>query len=252
MATLYTIKGVTGAARRRTAYTELCERIIRGRIGPGTRLTETDVARQLGVSRTPAREALQRLFAEGFLVRANQGRRIELAVSPLTRADLIEVYRGTSALEGAAARGVAELSPKERKALAARMNRLTAAFQSVGESRPDATEEMFDLHNAFHDQIDAHCAGPRIRALLGAIRPHVQRYEWVYAPFVGSQRYRPTFVEHKRIVAAIARGNPEAAERAVRANWDNSATRLVQALDRVGERGDWVLRGPANSKGSSP
>lgn len=78
------------------------------------------------------------------------------------------------------------------------MNRLTAAFQTVGESRPGATEEMFDLHNAFHAQIDAHCA----------------------------------------------RGDPEAAERAVRANWDNSATRLVQALDRVGQRGDRVLREP--------
>jgi len=229
--------------RRRSAYEELRERIIRGRIGPATRLTEVEVARQLNVSRTPAREALQQLYAGGFLIRANQGRRSELAVAPLTRTDLVDVYRSTAALEGAAARGVADLSPAERKSLTAAMVKAAAAFQRVAERRPGATEKMFDLHNEFHRLIDARCAGGRLRALLEYIRPHVQRYEWVYAPFVGPSRYRKTFAEHQRIVAAMAKGDPDAAERAVRSNWENSAIRLLQALDRVGQRGDWIVAG---------
>lgn len=215
--------------------------IIRARISPGTRLTENEVAARLGISRTPAREALKRLQADGFLLQTNQGRRIELAVAPLTTSDLSDVYLAMAALEGVAARTLAGMPDSSRAALAKRLNDATRLFQAAAERDPRQFEKMFELHNAFHALIAARAAGPRLRALIDQIRPHVERYEWIYAPFVGPEKYGETFEEHAAMVRAIAEGNADAAERATRRNWRNSAARLLRAVQGAGQRGDWIV-----------
>jgi DNA-binding GntR family transcriptional regulator len=215
--------------------------IIRGRISPGSRLSENEVAARLGVSRTPAREALKRLQAEGFLLQTNQGRRIELAVRPLTTGDLSDAYLVMAALEGAAARTVAAMPDAGRTALARTLEDATRRFQAAAEQDPRPFEKMFDLHNAFHALIAVRATGPRLRSLIDQIRPHVERYEWIYAPFVGPEKYGETFEEHAAMVRAIAEGNADAAERATRRNWRNSAARLLRAVEGAGQRGDWIV-----------
>ncbi|HEU0298455.1 MAG TPA: FCD domain-containing protein [Longimicrobium sp.] len=121
------------------------------------------------MSRTPAREALRRLRADGLLVVRGAGRRTELAVA------LVEA-----------------------------------------------------------------AAGNRLRELLAVVAPQADRYEWMYAPMVGPD-HSATFAEHGAIVAAVRAGAADELEAAVRANWLNSSTRLLAALDRWGSRGEWVL-----------
>ena len=75
-------------ARRRAAgpvYQRLRDLIVRGRLGPGARVTEAQAAAELGVSRTPVREAMQRLVRDGLLVPANgeHGGRTRLVVAPM-------------------------------------------------------------------------------------------------------------------------------------------------------------------------
>jgi DNA-binding GntR family transcriptional regulator len=225
------------------AYETLKAMIIRGHIAPGLRLTELDVAARLGVSRTPAREALRRLHADGLLVGSRQDRRLELAVAPLTREDIVEVYEAMAALEGAVARRAARLPPTDRRELARRLRAAETAFRAAAREEPPDYDALFERHGAFHNELVDACAGPRMRRLLDLVRPLSDRYEWMYAPMVGPD-HRPTFEEHQRVIAAVRAGSADRAEAAVRANWLNGAERLLAAMARWGERGGWTRPQP--------
>jgi DNA-binding GntR family transcriptional regulator len=229
-------------ATRDRIYQEVLQAIVRGRLLPGVRVTEEAVALRTHTSRTPAREALQRLTAEGFLVPRGAGKRLELVVPPLTGADVSELYLGMGALEGVAARAVESLAPAQRARLVDRLSAANDAFKDIGTRTPNDYPRLFELHNAFHDFIVRDCAGPRLSGLIDQLRPHVDRYEWIYAPTVGPS-YDDTFDEHDSICAAFAFGDADAAESAVVNNWRNGAERLMAALSRAGSRGDWLLSG---------
>ena len=219
-------------------YEELRRLIVRGRLLPGTRLTEADVARELDASRTPAREALRRLRQEGLLVPtgAEDGAKIRVAVAPMTREEARELYLAAGALEGVAARGVTALAAAERRALAERMRRAEDAFEREASRRAPDWDRLFDLHDAFHRALRDALAGPRLRAMLDTLRPHLDRYEYVYAPLL-APGYDATFAEHDAIVRAMAAGSADAAERAVRANWFRGAERLTAVVEQAGEAG---------------
>ena len=219
-------------------YEQLRDLIIRGRLAPGVRVIETDIAARIGVSRTPAREAIQRLHQEGFLVEHAPGLRTQLVVAPLTQKDVEELYLIMGSLEGAAARTIGQFELGARRSLARDLRAAHLEFEKEGRSRPIDFDRLFDLHNAFHRCLTDACAGPRLRALLDAVRPQVDRYEWVYAPLVGPD-FGETTQEHLAIVRAVRDGGPDAAEEAVRANWRNGAARLSGVIERVGTRGDW-------------
>src|SRR6266516_1813696 len=68
-------------------YARLRDLIVQGSLAPGSRIVETEIASRLGVSRTPVREALQRLQQEGFVNGAPGAQQSRLTVAPLTRDD---------------------------------------------------------------------------------------------------------------------------------------------------------------------
>lgn len=221
-----------------SVYERLSAMIIRGRIAPGTRVVEAEIAERLGVSRTPAREAIRRLHQEGLLIPTSTTRRTELVVPPLTHDDLMDLYTLMSALEGTAARRIEELSAPARKKLAHELERHEKEFQKAAQERKLDLDRVFDRHNAFHGALVDACARPRLRGMIEVVRPQVERYEWVYAPLVGPD-YTPTFTEHSHIIDAVAEGHGKAAERAVSTNWLKGAERLAAVIGRVGARGDW-------------
>lgn len=224
--------------RSGAVYASLRDLIVRGQVSPGTRVSEAEVASRFGVSRTPAREALARLHQEGFLVTTGSPVRTQLAVSPLTIPDLTELYTLMGALEGVAARGIAGLEAARRAGIAGELETLTRRFEE-GRTRVDPDlAGVFELHDAFHRMLVDEGAGTRTREAVEAIRPQVNRYEWVYAPLVGGS-HEATFAEHGAIVRAVAGGAPDEIERAVRANWWNGSTRLAEAIRRAGTRGSW-------------
>ncbi|HUF51275.1 MAG TPA: GntR family transcriptional regulator [Longimicrobiales bacterium] len=221
-------------------YERVRDAIVWGRIAPGARLTEERIAARTQASRTPVREALQRLASEGFLIARRSGSRTELVVSPLTRTDVLELYYAVGALEGVASRGVADLSGAELAVLTERLAAANEEFRAAGASTPDDYSKIFVLHNAFHDVLVEECAGQRLQSMLAQMRPHVNRYEWIYAPVVGPP-YDVTFDEHDAIIAAVATGDPDATEAAVEQNWRLGAARLLAAFERRGAKGDWLL-----------
>jgi hypothetical protein len=120
--------------------------------------------------------------------------------------------------------------------------RAQAACRREATRRTPDWDRLFELHHAFHELLRARLAGPRLRLLLDGLRPHLDRYEYFYGRLHGTG-FEATFAEHDAIVAAVAAGRADGAERAVRANWFHGAERLAAAVQRAGEAG--VLRAPA-------
>jgi DNA-binding GntR family transcriptional regulator len=223
-----------GSALATDACARLRALVVRGRLAPGARISEAELAARLGVSRTPAREAMRRLVAEGLLVPDGGGARPRLAVAPVSAEDAEELYQAAGALEGVAARGIAALPAGARRALAAALREREERFRRATRVRPLDYDQLFDRHNAVHRALLDACAGPATRALLETLRPRVDRYEWLYAPLIGPD-FSATFAEHAAIIRAVRRGGAAACERAVRANWFEGGKRLVRALTAAGD-----------------
>ena len=215
-----------------TPYLKLRQLIVRGRLAPGTLLVEAETAERLGVSRTPVREALHRLRDEGLAVTVRGGERPRLAVAPLSRSEVMELYRANGGLEGLAARRVADMERDARLSLFAAMERNNAGFRESAETPAQDWDELFERHDSFHRALQDATVEPRTRALLEALRPQVDRYEWFFAPLTGPD-FSPTYTEHDAILGAVRDGSADEIENAVRENWFRGAERLASVIARA-------------------
>ncbi len=220
------------------AYEQLRELIVRGRLAPGSRIVESEIAGRLGVSRTPARSALHRLQTEGYVIVADRSKEHRLMIAPLTQDDARELFHIVGQLEGLAARDAAELPHDARAELVGRLRQLNAELASVaGASRPDPMR-IFDLDTAFHRAYVAGVGGPRLLALHDAIKPQSERYIRLYISSLVDE-IDTSVAEHAVIVGHIADGDPSAAQTAVDTTWRNAALRLRGVISTHGERGSW-------------
>lgn len=222
----------TSGRRISVVYQQLVQLIVYGRLPPGARIAEGPLAETLGVSRTPVREALQRLRQEGLLVEVGGGAglRARLAVAPLERERMEELYALAGAVEGLAVRGLSEVEPPRREALARRLEKIERAFHAAARRRAPEYDRLFELHQAFHRELVDVTAGPQTRAVLRTIKPQLDRYEWFYAPIAGPD-FTPTREEHAAIVAAVRRGNAQEMEDAIRANYSNGGQRMGPLIE---------------------
>lgn len=159
-----------GAGRRdnvEQVYRRVREAILEGEIAPGTVMSQVALADDLGVSRTPLREALRMLQSEG-LVDAQANRRV--TVRPISAGDLEELVVMRVALETEAIRlSVGRLGPEDLAALEGRLAEMTHYADAKDYARWQGP------HNAFHRGLTA-AAGPRVNALLAQLSDHFERY----------------------------------------------------------------------------
>jgi DNA-binding GntR family transcriptional regulator len=219
-------------------YHQLRELIVRGRMAPGARIIETDVAGRLGVSRTPVRGALQRLQQEGYILASGTGQQSRLSVAPLTKEDARELFAIVGEIEGLGARWSAELDEDPRSTVVADLRGHNDQLaQIAAQQRPDH-QAVFDLDQDFHRRYVEGAAGPRLLTLHDAIKPQTERYVRLYISALVDE-IGTSVREHVVIIDAIAAGEGEAAQSAVRSNWRNAANRLSRVIDSLGERGTW-------------
>lgn len=209
--------------------------IVRGRLAPGSRVVETDIAARLGVSRTPVREALQRLLQEGYVLDAPGGQQSRLTVAPLTRADVDELLNMLGALEGVAARRAAMRETEERATLAATLRAANADFRAAG-AAPVDHEALYDADDRFHRAIIAAAGGARLRALHDTVHPQAERYVRMFISML-TDDLDASVAEHDAIAEAIVTGRADDAERAVAMNWRHAANRLTRVIAIAGEQG---------------
>jgi len=220
------------------AYLRLRDLIVEGRISPGRRLTETEVASRLGISRTPVRAALQRLRQEGYVRRARDGARSRITVAPLTKEDAHEILYLVGLVEGMAARNAAQLDASERDSLLEKLRGTNTQLATTAVESSPNRDIFFDLDHRFHQCYVEAGAGPRLRSMHESIKPQAIRYIRLY---VSAHTYEidTSVVEHEAIIDAIDSRSPEAAESAVNRNWRNAEKRLRADIEAVGERGQW-------------
>ena len=225
-------------SRRSRAYIRLRELIVKGRIAPGRRLVETEVAERLGVSRTPVRSALQRLEQEGYVESYSKGERTKPVVAPLTKQDAHDLLYMLGAIEGLAARGAATLSDDERSVLASDLRAANDRLAGLAaEERPDR-DEWYRMDTEFHDIFVERGAGARLERFHASIRPQAERYIRVY---VAAHRFEidESVEEHEGIINAIDAGQPDWAEQATVDNYRSAEERLRRDIEEIGERGSW-------------
>jgi len=224
-------------ARPQQVYERLRELIIDGRLAPGTRIVETEVAARLGVSRTPVRGALQRLQQEGYVVDSPTLQQTRPTVAPLTSEDARDLFLLVGALEGLAAFRMAAAPAPERSAVAAALTETNDAFaRAAAAARPDHAR-VFELDERFHLGY-MQAAGPRVLALHATVKPQAERYERLYVSMLEAELHR-SVAEHRAIIKTIRGGNAAGAQAAVETNWRNAAERLATVVAAAGERGRW-------------
>jgi DNA-binding GntR family transcriptional regulator len=224
--------------RPKQVYEQLRNLIVHGRLAPGSRLVETDIASRFNVSRTPVRGALQRLQQEGYIIDSPSMRQSRPTVTPLTSEDAQELFDIVAELEGMAAFGAGGLSTAKRQSLARDLASINTEFRKVaGAARPDHNR-LWDLDERFHKKYVDVAAGPRLKALHDSVKPQAERYERLYVSFLAGEIVT-SVDEHDLIIDAISRGDSASARDAVQRNWHNAAERLGRVIEGVGDRGRW-------------
>lgn len=204
------------------AYRRLVTEIRTGALKPGDRLLETDLAERLGISRTPVREAIRQLEADGLVTHApRQG----ATVRSLDSGEVTELYEMRGVLEGTAARLAARVaSPVELAELAALNAEMIAA-------RGDAPR-MYDLNRQFHAAL---LAAARNRYLARSVAG-LQKTLLILGPSTLSESDRADAAgrEHEAVLAALRLRDEDSAEAAMRAHVTAAhATRLRQFRNRA-------------------
>ncbi|SFB12885.1 transcriptional regulator, GntR family [Poseidonocella pacifica] len=208
-----------------SAYARLLEDIREGALQPGDRLRETDLAERLGVSRTPVREAIRQLEADGLVSHVpRQG----ATVRSLGYAEVMELYEMRAVLEGTAARLAARAgSDVEIDELAALNDRLTEA---------GATPEATRLNRIFH----ATLLDAAKNRFLSKSMLSLQKALMILGPTTLSDhdRAHAADTEHRRIIEALRARDGAAAETAMREHIEASQRLRIRALRERKAAGD--------------
>jgi len=191
-------------------HQELLGRLIRGELESGQRLKDTELAEDLGVSRTPVREALLRLEREGFI---SSQKHLGFTVKGLCESEIKEVYPLVSLLE-CSALGTA---PLPCEASLGRLNELGACLAEVG---PDPFRRI-ELDSSWHLLLIEGSANGHLARILSDLKGILFRYE--YAFMKNDHLVAQSVAEHEAIAACLAGGDRQGAVRRLGEHWERCA-----------------------------
>jgi DNA-binding GntR family transcriptional regulator len=204
-----------------SAYQLLRDEIIQWKLEPGTPLGEVETSQRLGVSRTPLREALSRLIAEG-LVRTGPGR--TAVVTGLSRSDIVELFELREALETQAAR----LAARRRDATVFQALREDFVGVARSDNRASADERPYDLADALDIAIDEAAGSVYLQGALRDLRGHLARVR--RSAHSNADRLSRATSEHILIVDAILAQDEALAASATAVHLHNSLANVLASL----------------------
>ncbi|MCG5217354.1 GntR family transcriptional regulator [Streptosporangium sp. KLBMP 9127] len=206
-------------------YDTLLGQLMSLRIEPGSRVTIDVLARELGVSQTPIRDALNRMEAEGLVVRVpHAGYRIPPQITRDRFEDMLEVRL---LLEPAAARRSAERASSKQVAGLRRM--LEEMAELEGGNGPMAYGAFGLRDAAFHDLVALSAENQVIREALARLHTHVHLFRLLH----DTQVTHLAMAEHEEVLAAIAARDPDAAAYAMRRHILLSGERFRRLFDEA-------------------
>ena len=206
---------------RESTYDYLKEKLLSGRFKPGERLTEEHLASELGVSRTPVREALHKLEREG-LVKPLETRGFCVAWD--SREEMEELFDIRSVLEGYALRCVCEsISEKNLNALEGFIQKAEHALTQK------KIDKIFHYNTQFHDTLHGLVSHkPRFHDMMADMRKYVLRYRKdTLQTLDGAKR---SIEGHRKIMLALRLKDPDLCERIMREHIRESKEDALQAI----------------------
>jgi len=205
---------------REIVFETLREAILTGQLKAGERLMEVQLAEEMGVSRTPVREAIRKLELEGLVVMIP---RKGAYVADISTKDIADVFEIRSALEAlAAALACERITEDELEEL----ERLLVKIAECAEKND--LETLVQLDTQFHDILYRASRNDRLVQIINNLREHIQRFRTSSLATPG--RMRETVEEHKALVEAISSRNVELAQRLAQEHIENAENRLLEAL----------------------
>ncbi|GGQ28345.1 GntR family transcriptional regulator [Streptosporangium pseudovulgare] len=197
---------------------ELMLRLERGDFAAGTDINEAVLAGELGVSRTPLREALITLAGEGVL-ESNQGRGFRFA--PVSRKEFRELCAIVAALEALA---LESSDPAHLREIAPELLRLAREF-SVDVA---ARQEIERHDDEWHDLLLSGCGNERLLDLITSVKAGMRRYTHLMSGD-GTPTARAA-EEHRRIAERLLEDDLQGAVSALRDNWVNGMERMIPRI----------------------
>lgn len=205
----------------------LRQEILRGRVQPGAKLKLVPLSRRYAVSRGPLREAASRLAAEGLVTIEDQR---GFRVSPISRADLLDVTETRQRIEALALRDALAHGDLawEGRVLAA-----CHVLERVTGSEPGADPAFHTHHEAFHEALVSACPSDYLRGFRARLFALSERYRHLAAGRYAAGRARDVAAEHRAIAeAAVARDADRACTLLV-AHLSETADTLLDAYPEV-------------------
>lgn len=197
------------------AYEQILQGILDGVYGPGECLKDTELAEGLGISRTPVREALQRLTQEHLLEnRHGHG----FTVRPMESREAEETYPILWTIEGLAVTLLDGISDHRLKELEALNERLA---ESTGD--PDAS---LRIDSDWHALLVAAAGNARLAAVARSLRLVIMRYECAFMREKG--RVAQSVNDHSDLIAELRKGDTSRAAAMLKEHWERSLAAIIE------------------------
>ena len=203
-------------------YRRLRGAIQRGEFDPGTRLVEQRLAEELGVSRTPVREALYRLEREGLVTKVpHKG----IVVREQDPEELKEVLALRGLLEGYAAALAAKKGDEE---LFDELEEIRKRSEEALEK--NATDELVKLNTQFHETLYRRCGNHKLLELIKDLRDQFFRFRTSILRIKGMPRV--SIEDHYKMLELMRKGESQAVEKLVREHIGRGKERLLREIKR--------------------
>lgn len=198
----------------------LRDAVRRGILQPGERLMEIQLAEDLGVSRTPVREAIRKLEMEGYVIMMP---RRGTYVADLSIRDINEVFEIRTSLESLASGLASERITEDE------LEKLQRLLVEIGACiKSGDMESIVRADTEFHDLLYQASRNTRLVGIISNLREQLTRFRTTSMSFPG--RLKATLEEHRKIVEAIAQGDEKAARKAAEHHMEKSEQTLLASM----------------------
>ena len=206
---------------REVVCESLREAIRSGILKPGERIMEIQLAEELGVSRTPVREAIRKLELEGYVVMMP---RRGTYVASMSIRDINEIFEIRTALESLSNGLAADHITDDELEHLQRLLVIIGGYIKEGN-----IEKIVETDIEFHDLMYHAARNERLVGIISNLRDQLTRFRTLSMSYPG--RLEETLEEHRMIVEAIASGDRKAASRAAERHMENSEKTLLKAME---------------------
>ncbi|MCD8120140.1 MAG: GntR family transcriptional regulator [Lachnospiraceae bacterium] len=216
----------TSMPLRDVVFQTLRHKIITGEMKPGERLLEIQLSEQLGVSRTPIREAIRKLELEGLVVmEPRRGAR----VAPITAQDLVDVLEVRRVLESLAAELACRKHSEED------LEKMRTIMDAMAQPENKCESSQFaSLDERFHNIIYASTGNKRLYQIMSPLR---EQLYWYRLEYVKNEPVRDdVLAEHEEIYDAIKNHDVKAAKKAMKLHIINQERAILKMIDSREEK----------------